>query len=94
MTAPRSDDPPAPPRPSTRPAFGALFFFCLGALVAKLVAGALPSIEGIFSSFVYAGIALGFALAYRRFVRRTMEERRRERARREASTPAPGTPDR
>ncbi len=88
MTAPHLDDASIDEQPtrSARPAFGAVFFFCLGALVAKLVAGALPPLfEDLFSLLVYAGIALGFALAYRRFVRRTMEERRRARARRASS---------
>jgi hypothetical protein len=70
---------------SPRATFGALFFFCIGALAAKLVDGALPPFfVSAFALFVYAGIATSVALAYRRFVRRAIDDRRRERARREA----------
>ena len=66
-----------------RRAFGPLFFFCLGALVARIAGGVLPPFfSSAFDVAVYAGIALGFALAYRRFVRRAVEDRRRDRARR------------
>lgn len=63
--------------------FGPLFFFCLGALAAKLAGGLLPPFfSSAFDLAVYAGIAFGVAVAYRRFVRRTLEDRRRARARR------------
>ena len=67
--------------------FGPLFFFCLGALGARLAGGLLPPFfSSAFDLAVYAGIALGGALAYRRFVRRAMEDRRRDRARRERAS--------
>ncbi len=67
---------------TARGAFGGLFFFCIGALAMKLVAGALPPFfTSAFDLVIYAGIAISVAIAYRRFVRRTVEDRRRLRAR-------------
>lgn len=70
--------------------FGGVFFFCAGALIAKIVAGTLPPFfTSLFDLLVYAGIALAVAQAYRRFVRRALDDRRRERARQAASRNAP-----
>ena len=67
--------------------FGPLFFFCVGALAARLAGGLLPPFfSSAFDLAVYAGIALGGALTYRRFVRRALEDRRRDRARRDRAS--------
>lgn len=57
-----------------------LFFGALGGRFASelLAPGAL----GLFDLFVYAGLALGVALAWRRFAHRAMAQRRRDRERR------------
>ena len=94
MTSPTSEPQTAPEssRAAAARSFGPPFFFCLGALLSKIGAGVLPPFFlSVFDLFIYAGIAYGFAIAYRRFVRRTIEDRRRERARRaaiEAAAPA------
>ena len=69
-------------RDATPRSFGALFYFCVGALAMKLISGALPPFfSSTFDLLVYAGIAISVAIAYRRFIRRTIEDRRRERLR-------------
>ena len=79
--SPRAVEEPSPP-PAESKSFGALFFFCIGALAMKLVDGALPPFfSSAFDLLVYAGIAVSVAVAYRRFVRRAIEGRRRERVR-------------
>lgn len=83
-STPRPDEAVAPARAEVKSSFGALFFFCLGALAMKVAGGALPPFfSSAFDLLVYAGIAVSIALAYRRFVRRAIEDRRRERARRQ-----------
>ena len=84
------------PQPARAPrgAFGPVFFFCAGALAARLAASVLPPFfSSAFDLAVYAGIALAFALAYRRFVRRAIEDRRRARAQQRGDAPSE-TPDR
>ncbi|MGE3856674.1 MAG: hypothetical protein AB7G21_06940 [Dehalococcoidia bacterium] len=82
---PPADDAPEAPPPAeasaAKSSFGALFFFCVGALAMRLVLGVFPGGVGVFDLLVYAGIAISVAVAYRRFVRRSLEARRRERAR-------------
>lgn len=79
---------PSPPEATAKASFGAVFFFCLGALAMKLVAGALPPFfSSAFDLLVYAGIAISVAVAYRRFVRRSLETRRRERQRQQERAP-------
>lgn len=83
-TPPAQPPQPAEPRPppDVKSSFGALFFFCLGALTMKVVGGALPPFfSSAFDLLIYAGIAVSVAIAYRRFLRRAIEGRRRERAR-------------